>query len=211
MYTLRMQSNRIDSWRKGYLNFFQKLQYNSGFSKDISQIKNNPSRENELLPRLFSTHSIPPNLYNFIKHYIETGEEDPGYITSFVQIISDFDEVAYPFSDPRVGYKAYKQMQALEKREIKIVIDPDANLDETIAILHDHRKQIEEMRRNAAKISQLTKRRRSAPKTARNTAIKQHYDQGMKPRQIAQYLTNTDNNPDGLTGPDISKIIHKMK
>lgn len=203
-------SNRL-GWQKGYLNIFEKIRHSDNFAVTIALIADNPSESDNLLANLFAEFKIPPNLYAFIKNYAKTGQEDYSLIMPSIQIVSDFDKVAYPYTNPEIGYQIYTQSKLIGDKEIKIILEPDSNLDEVIQTLRLYRKEIESMRMNAVNAITLTPRRRSARKIDRNAYIKQLYDKGMKPKAIEKYLNDNENNPDNLTGPDISKIVHNMK
>lgn len=206
-----MRSSEKLGWRQGYLNIFNKVRRGDNFIRTIEQIKTTPSKSRELLADLFAEHKIPANLYAFVSNYAHTGQEDYSLIQPSIQIVSDFDETAHPYADPKIGYQLYIQSKLLGDKEIKIVLDPESNIDEIIETLHFYRKEIESMRMSAINATKLTPRRRRARKIDRDTLIKQLYDEGMKPRQIAKYLDDKNDNSDNLTGPDISKIINKMK
>lgn len=163
------------------------------------------------LHQVMIKHKLPIIMEDFVHHYVTHNELALDRLRNGVYILDHkTTKASGSDEDETHNYQAWYVSDTFNNKyiELSLAIPVHATITQITDTLAQHQQFIKDRQKEANNGERL-KRIKLSPKAFRNVEIMRLYKQGYKPRQILWELP--ENMRDNLTGPDIAKIVYKLK
>lgn len=212
-----------------FYNRFMRLVEDENFLRDIADLRSakvdilKSTYENvEIIDDIVNADEIPSPLHqvmmkynlplimdDFMYYYVRHNEISLYRLRSGVYIVDHQSREASGRDDSRLNYHVYADDSMHNKYvEITLAIPVQATTTQITDAIAQNKQFIRD-RQIVANKGNPIKRVKLSPMALRNNEIVRLYDAGLKPSQIVWKLPEMLRG--NLTGPDISKIVYKLK